>query len=163
MVQNNCMEEIGIQHQVPKFNINCDNEIIVNVMKRFTFTDLNNNILTDDVFAFFDDNIVFDYNGYQVGKTVGWYLFKILCEYNMISIESVPRVSIIDNDDYVIWGFTCRQKRWNSFILPKIFNKEVFYDVTFEANIYFNDEMKMTKFDIIETRKNKVPDEYTIF
>ncbi len=91
------------------YQIDCHDDNLVDIMKRFTEVDLNTNLITTDVFAFFSDDIIFVWYDHQVGKTIGWLFFKICCEYNLVSINSDPDVSIIDKAEYIIWKFSCVQ------------------------------------------------------
>ncbi len=141
--------------ELPSYNyqIDCHDARLVDIMKRFTEIDLNTDLITNDVFAFFSDDIIFVWNNYQVGKTIGWLFFKIRCEDNLVSIDSNPDVSIIDKGEYIVWKFSCVQTRRYKF-LPEILSPPTVCTVDFEANIYFNDAFKINKFEIIRSDRH---------
>ena len=143
------------------YQIECNDNDLVAIMKQFTEVDLNNNLITDNVFQFFSNDVIFIWNGYQAGYTVGWYFFKIRCEYNFFSIDSNPDISIIDKGEYVVWKFSCMQTRRYKF-LPLILSPPKRYTVNFEANLYFNNKFEINKFEIISSDKNERDESSTL-
>ena len=139
-----------MSNQKINYEVECEDSNVVAIMKKFTETDLRDDLDTDEFFTFFDDEVIFSYNGREAGKTLGWFFFKFFCEMNLVEILSTPKVHIIDKIDYITWKITeSIQRRKKCIFLPtSIFGSKV-VSAEFEANVYFSHDFKINRFDIV--------------
>lgn len=140
------------------YHIDCYDDNIVDTIKQFTETYLNDQLNADDVFEFFSNDVIFIWGEQGLSREIGWLIFKFFGEYDLVSIESDPEVFITDKVDYILLTFKCQQRRRRCIWVPEILCKPKLYEIEFESHIYFNFDNKINIFEIIKRDFELIPD-----
>lgn len=120
----------------------------------FSNADLRAHPNTDEVMSFFSDNATFyEARYYNVGKTIAWYGFKILCEWSTLAFKREPSVMLEEKKDHIVWKFTSTQLR--SGRLPAWISPPAWYHITGEYKLYFEGSGANTKISRIVTITNE--------
>lgn len=128
------------------------------VAEEFSNADLQVHPSTTEVMSYFSDDATFSEPGrYNVGKTVAWYGFKILCEWSVLNFIEPLEPTFEQKNDHILWSFKSVQLRKG--LLSTWIKEPQWYRIDYAAKLYFTGQGDDTQISRMETVQN----DWTIF
>ena len=121
------------------------------IVEEFSKADLQPHPNTTKVMDYFAENCIFVNEGRRGRCNVRKFLaklgYKMLCEWSVLDFRGEPEVTIEEKDDHILWSFSSIQLRKGFF--PTWIVSPKWYNIDFAAKIYFNENDKISKFEMI--------------
>ncbi len=118
------------------------------IVEQFSKDDLQPFPNTEKIMNYFAEDCIFVEEGrFNVGKCVASWGYMMLCEWSVLEFRGDPIVNIEEKGDHILWSFSSVQLRKG--LLPTWIISPKWYYVDFCSKIYFNDNDKISRFEII--------------